>query len=353
MARRPVLENRPGTDLSGLQSALIRYTQELQAYLDSLGLDLQLPNVGPGAGTYGGDGDIVESLTLDAKGRTTALVTTARGTVEGSVMSMVGPGGAAAPIVAYDFTRYDPAASDAANLVAANQSGNSAYDLTAVGGGLIRYQSQTSSPSQSPYGWTPSACSVEGGALTSVVGGADYAATTGSPAPMQLLGAFSAEWLGYITATPTGNFVLFSFDGGASETEANNILYRLTYVVADNQWEYFHEAGAGTDSAVAWFVDGGGEADIAANKHNPMLFTVTRNGSDGNVALYINGRRAGTADDGSTGDFPTGGTTSNLNISPGGTNGRQLTLAFRLFNVELTAAQVRASYQRTFFGVST
>ena len=36
MANKPHLENRPGTDLPGLQAALVRYTQDLQAYLDSL-----------------------------------------------------------------------------------------------------------------------------------------------------------------------------------------------------------------------------------------------------------------------------------------------------------------------------
>lgn len=337
-----------------LLGALRTAANELRDDVDAI--DTTLPDVGPGAGTYGGGGNYIESVTLDAKGRVTALTVDAptgsgSASTEGSIFSMVGPGGAAAPIVAYDFTRYDASLTVAQNLANANMSGVAAYDLIQAGSAAIVFQSFSASGLATPYGFTPFACSPDGGALCGITGGSDYATTSGAPAGLQLLGAMSAEWLGLIPTTPTGNMILFDL-GASGETEATNVLYLLQYSVGSNRWEYVHESGLGTDSTVWWFADNGGEASIV-NKFSPLHMTITRDGTSGDVALYINGRLVGPPSDGSVTDFPTGGTSGNLQIGVGGTNTIPLTLGFRLFDVKLTAAQAQASYRRTFFGVST
>jgi hypothetical protein len=69
----PYFENRPNTDLTGLQSALVRYFGKLIKFIGEVQNAPVLPDVGPGAGTYGGGSSFIESVTLDDQGRVTAL----------------------------------------------------------------------------------------------------------------------------------------------------------------------------------------------------------------------------------------------------------------------------------------
>lgn len=268
---------------------------------------------------------------------------------EGSIFSMVGPGGASAPVVAYDFTRYNAALTVAQNLAAANQSGNVAYDLTAVGGAKIDYLALSGDTGQSPFAWTPIAASSEGGAL--VTGRqTDYVVGSGSPAGLQILGPLTVQWLGYITEQPAGAGDMFMWDFSAGgELEAANVLYLLAWRSASGIWEYLHEAGAGVDSTKGLLTNAA--AQLADMLYTPAFITVTRS-SVGSLTLYINGRRCMTSGTPSASTLPTGGTTSNLSLGFGHGTSKAEILGFRIFNVELTAAQEHEAWSRTFFGVS-
>jgi hypothetical protein len=291
------------------------------------------------------DGQVLKRDGLTVVGETP--VSAGTGATEGSIFSMVGPAGATAPVVAYDFTLYDPALTIAQNLAAANQSGNSAYDLTAVGGAKIDYLALGGDPNQTPYGFTPFACSDQGGALKTGRQ-TDYVLGTGSPAALQILGALTVEWLGYVVVAPSGSDMYMWDFSAAGETTAANQLYLLRWSTA-GQWEYVHETGLGTDTTKTLLITP--VAQLADLVCNPALITLTRRASTGELVLYINGRPCVEPDAGVTA-FPTGGTTANLSIGYGASNSRSEVLGVRIFSVELTAAQVRASYQRTFFGVS-
>ncbi len=275
---------------------------------------------------------------------------------------MVGPGGTS-PVVAYDFSKFDPALSTAQNLVAANMSGDSALDLVAVGAAKIDYLTLSGDTGQSPYGWTPFSCRSDGGALKSGFhgGGDSYATTAGAPAAIRFQAAMTAEWLGYVTenvGAVGGPHLVACLAAG--ETEAANIQYALVpQVIAGNiHWRYAHEDGAGSDDVCHFFITP--DADFAQTIFNPVQLVITRAsgglGVGTSVRFYINGRLAQIAS-AITGvsPLPTGGTSANLRISSANdsTTAKFETLGVRLFDVELTAAQVQESYRRTFFGVST
>lgn len=329
-------------------------SKALRALID----ELDLPDLGPGAGTYGGSPDFIESITLDAQWRVTALVASepsgaGGASIDGSVLSMVGPGGASNPVVAYDFTKFNPALTNAQNITAANLSGNSAFDLAAGSAGTVHgFLAKSGDPQGTPYGWTPLACRSDGGAVFTG-SGTDFVETAASPSALQFLGAMTAEWLGYITVIPGGasDVRLFQFqDNSGSEVEAENDLYRLVWINADTTWKYQHENGAGTDCTAGFF--NFARLQFTEWRTNPQHVVLTRSAA-GDVNMYINGRKVASQATPAPNALPTGGTASNLRIGVGSDAAvRMANLGFRLFGVELTAAQVRASYQRTFFGVS-
>jgi hypothetical protein len=321
VANRPVFENRPLTDLAGLQSAVRRYVQGLERYLDEA------------------LADILAVVEEDDAGVST----------EGSIFSMVGPGGADDPVVAYDFTRYDSSLSDAANLAAANLSGNSNLDFnTIVGAAKIDYLSRSNNTGQTPFAWTPFASRVDGGGLFTGLQ-TDYVGTNSTPAEIRFTGAMTAEWLGCITEQPSGAGDLFLFDfGGGGVTSAGNYLFGLKWVSATGTWTYFHDHGARVADTAAFFINP--VAQLADTLFQPMHLALTRSAA-GSVRLYINGRRAANAQTPSTTALPTDGSSSNLSIGFGHPTSKHAILGFRLFGVELTAAQVRESHRRTFFGV--
>lgn len=274
----------------------------------------------------------------------------------GSIFSMTGPGGAADPVVAYDFTKFDPALTTAQNLTAANMSGNANLDLVAVSGAKIDFLTLSGDAGQSPYAWTPFACRSDGGALkTGFFGGVDaYVETSATPSEIRSQAAMTAEWLGYVTENPTANAALFISMLGATEAEADNIQYQLFHDAGTQVWGYAHENGAGADNAGAFFLTPA--ADFTQTISNPIHLALTRAsgglGVGRSVRMYINGRLAQIAS-GITGvsALPTGGTSAKLRISSSTGSGRFETLGVRLFDAELTADQVRESYRRTAFGV--
>lgn len=342
---------RPSLTSGDTKSELNRKVLELVDAVNSLSAGVGLPNIGPGAGTYGGSGTIVESVQLDAKGRTLLVTTTNRGTRDGSIFSMVGPPGGPTPIVAYDFTRFDSTLGGATNITNTNMSGNSAYDLVAVGGAQMTYKSVSGSPTQQiPYAWTPFAARPDGGIGLSAAGTA-YFETSTAASGLQLTGAMTAEWLGYVPTPPGAAEDLWIFwNTGTGETEANNLLYSLRWNgSATSTWQAVHEDGAGTDDTAAFF---SAASFSALGTIQPAMITLTR-ASGGAYRLYVNGQLTANAVSATPNALPTGGTSSKLAIAPGATSGQVATLGFRLFGSELTAAQVRTSYQRTFFGVSS
>jgi hypothetical protein len=290
----------------------------------------------------------VTALELDAAATFAAVAAIeSRLSADGSIFSMVGPLGAVAPVVAYDFTRYDPALTSAQNITAANLSGTAALDLTIVGSAQAGFLTLSGSAQSSPYAWTPVGASAEGGALFSG-SGTDYAATTGSPAALQILGALTVEWLGYVTVIPggTGDCYFFHF-AGSGETEATNQLYGLIWVNTGTAWKANHETGAGVDSAASLLTS----ARTMFNdvRANPLHITLTRSAA-GSAKLYFNGRLAAAAVTATPSALPTGGTSGNLSIGSGSDAAVRLaTLGLRVFGAELTAAQVQESYRRTLF----
>ncbi len=275
---------------------------------------------------------------------------------DGSVFSMVPPLGAPEPIVVYDFCNfYNNAATDAANILAANRSGNSDLDLARIGTPATRFLTNTGSANQVPFGLTPAAMGTGGGALFSA-GVANYVESVSAVSELRFLAGMTMEWYGYITVIPTvgtGDIQFINFEGPASgETEAENILYLLQWEDLTNNLRYVHESGAGANSTAGLFTMA--ETLFTSSISLPVLFTLTRSGA-GMVTLYVNGRLAAPpVTPGPTSALPTGGTSSRLRISQVINTGATLaTLAVRLFGATLSAAQVRESYNRTMFGKAT
>jgi hypothetical protein len=259
----------------------------------------------------------------------------------GSIFSMVGPGDAGDAVVAYDFTR-------ATTIANANLSGDSSLDLTSVGTPLLDY---FGAGIHTPHALNPFAAGVAGKSL--FTGNGSHVTTSGSPAAVRQSGAMTAEWLGYVAATPTAgeNLHLF-FCAGSGETLAANGLYQLSWLDSDDSWHYVHETGAGTDSDLVIFPVP--VAEFASMRLLPQMITLTRS-SGGDINFYVNGSKVFDPQAAAPDPLPAGGTSADLVIGfVGGatTNGRVTTLGFRLFDVELTGAQARESYQRTFFGVA-
>lgn len=261
---------------------------------------------------------------------------------EGSIFSMEGPAGAVAPVVAYDFT-------GAASLAAANLSGDSSLDLVAVGTPTLGRFAGTFA---TPHVQRPLGAAVDGKALHT--GSGQHASTSGSPAAVRLMGAMTAEWLGYVPVAPGGGVDLHLFFCAASgETLATNALYQLFWFDFNDNWEYRHENGAGSDSTVGFYTTA--VSDFAEMRFAPQMMTLTR-ASDGTCRLFVNGGQVADAALPTPVNLPEGGTAAELVLGFAGgaaTAARLATLAFRLFNVELTPAQVLASYHRTFFGVTS
>ncbi|HKO86711.1 MAG TPA: hypothetical protein VJ140_19610, partial [Actinomycetota bacterium] len=310
--------------------ARVRELRELDAELadliEQLQADVELPAVGPGAGTYGGGGDFVESVEVDDEGRVLDINLGRPAKVAGSIFSMTGPTGAT-PIVAYDFTRFDTGLTVAQNLVNANQSGNSAFDLVQVGAAAILYQED-----DAPLALHPFSARGDGGALRS--GGAASYAETPATAALQLTAAMSAEWLGYVPTAPgAAEDCYLYWCAGSGETEAVNQLYALYWNGSGvDAWATTHESGAGTNSDAGFHVMG--VAKFATLQSVPAMFTLTR-AAGGSYKLYVNGHLAADADTASPTALPTGGTSSKLAISAGSTSAILSTLGFRLFGAEL------------------
>lgn len=275
------------------------------------------------------------------------------GSAVGSIFSMTGPAGAVAPVVAYDFTRYDNTLSGAQNMAAANLSGDPTLDLTLQVNAQMNWLTlpTTASSFTTPYAFTPFAAG-DGALFTG--GQTNYAVTSGAPAALRITGALTVEWLGYMPILPGNNEDIYIFDCSASgETEAANTLYALMYRGSLGNaaaWYYYAEAGAGGDFEQGFFNTGNAQATLfEVFQYVPVMLTLTRSAA-GPVSLYVDGRRGYQAQ--TPANSPTGGTSSNLSIGYGSPSNRFAILGVRVFNVELTAAQVRASYRRTFFGVS-
>jgi hypothetical protein len=342
----PAKLNRAFFSVDAESRALRALIADLQTQVD--GIDVELPDVGT-PGTYGGAPLFIESVTTDAKGRVTAVVegTPNGATAEGSIFSMVGPGGASDPVVAYDFTKYDPSLSDAQNLLNANLSGDSTLDLTAVGAAKIIYLANSNNTGQSPYALTPFGGRSDGGALQAG-GQANYVVTSGAPSAIRFTGAMTAEILLYFTEQASGvdDLYLYNF-AAAGETEAANNLYELAWFTGTQIWHYLSEHGAGVDDTAGFFTSP--LAQQTDMLFVPALFTLTRSASR-KVNLYVNGRA--TFGEQTIASMPTGGTTSNLSIGFGATANKFAILGFRLFGADLTPAQARESYLRSMFGVA-
>ena len=97
-------------DLQAYQLDLREDVTELRADVTELredvdNIDVELPDFGPGAGVYGGGGDFIETMEVDAKGRVVDLgvapppaAGSGAAVTAGSIFSMVGPTGDHAPV---------------------------------------------------------------------------------------------------------------------------------------------------------------------------------------------------------------------------------------------------------------
>jgi hypothetical protein len=346
VANKPYLENRPHADLPGLQRAVKLYTQDLQRYLDEF--DAGLPDVGPGAGTYGGGGNFVESVELDDQGRVLALTANApaggSASRDGSIFSMTGPGGATAPIVAYDFTEHDTSLTLSQKILAANKSGDSDYDLEPVGTPVY---TDTGTQIASVRSAMPFATHVDGAALFGM-SSTDYARSIIHPPGLLLQGAMTMEWLGFMAGGAGGGTVAFIDFSAAGGTSADNCQYQLFWSFGGlKPWGYFHQDGVATPNQVD--LVNTSDADMVIT--SPILVAITRAATTGALQLYVNGRKVGASATAAAA-FPTGGSSAKLNIGQPFGLGDVATMGVRIFDVALTPAQIQASYRRTFFGVS-
>lgn len=265
------------------------------------------------------------------------------GSTEGSIFSMVGPGGAANPIVAYDFTRFDGTLTLAQNLLAANQSGNSSFDLEAV---LTPEYKPTAERTGSVAAFQPFAVNTGGAALFTVAANG-FAQTISHPAALQLQSAMTMEWLGYLPVGPGAGSVSF-IRYGDSGSAVQNVQYQMFWDDPSNNWLYYHESGVSFGSTVNLLTTS--NADMIQT--SPFMVTITRAATTGTLTLYVNGRHAVTSTSTAGVLFPTGGGSGKLAIGPSFGGGHSANMGVRIFDVELTAAQAQASYRRTFFGVS-
>jgi hypothetical protein len=331
---------------------LLRDLRAFQASTEEALVDLELPDVGPGAGTYGGSGDFVESLTFDDQGRVTAVVVDAPpagsvATRDGSIFSMVGPGGGAAPVVAYDFTLFNSALTLAQNLTNANQSGNSDYNLVAAGTPIYTYSARSGSATQATRATQPFSGRTDGGGLFTS-SDVNYAETAIHPAGLLLQAAMSFEWMGYFPIAPLASKRLITF-AGSGGTATDNWQYTLTWNSSTKIWTYYHETGTHTGNSTGLITTS--DADMT-QPDQVRLFALTRSAA-GLVTLYMDGRKVADAVTASPNALPTGGSTAKLRIGYLDTGSSDMiTIGARIFNYALTAAQVQASYHRTFFGVS-
>src|ERR1043166_6798295 len=92
---------------------------------------IYLPNVGPGAGTIGGSGNVVASVTLDAKGRVTAA-TTAAGATTSTLPTSYSAGSAGPQALALDSTRLGLRIKDNSTPISGNL-----FDVTNSTGGTV------------------------------------------------------------------------------------------------------------------------------------------------------------------------------------------------------------------------
>ena len=318
---------------------------DLEAAIDEI--DPELPDVGPGAGAYGGTGgEFVESVTLDAKGRVTALTTEVPSgstiDITGSVFSMTGPLGGSAPVAAWDFTRFVPGETLAQYLVGANISGSSTYDLVAVG---------TPTFPTAPTFEAPAAAVLGGGGLLSTAQNSHARIAGTAPASLRLTGAVTVEWIGRPGQQATDIAYMVAV-GGDTELQADNFLYLLHYDVSANTIGFLSESGAGVNDARTIAQLGGiGTSGTSGWAHalGQVHICVTRDASQ-NIIGYINGRRVTQA---ITGVAPDGGTTAFFQIGRcnggAGTNSL-ITYGVRVSDYAFTAAQVLESYYRSFYG---
>ncbi len=287
--------------------------------------------------------DTAESDIDDLRADVDSLLAGAIST-DGSIFSMVGPGGAAAPIVAYDFTQLDPGLTSAQNLAAANMSGNSAYDLISDDGtDILVYSALGGDQRQMVPHAMPFAARPDGGGLLTAGNGvtSQFARTNGSPTGLRLAGAFTGEiLLSVVTLTAGNQFHAFSYVGGGG-----NAQYLLFWDNTGTAWKYLHQHGAAVSDTVTL------HSTSAAVETNQILqhFVLTRAANGLDLKLYRNGRLVGAG--ASVGNAPTGGAGAELRIGQAVAS-RLCTLGARFFDVELTAAQVRESWQRTSFGVA-
>lgn len=320
----------------------------LEAELGSIALpDVITP------GTYGGAPDFVESQTVDAKGRTTAIVLGRPVTTVGSVFSTTGPLGAPAPVISYDFTLFDPSLPAATSLANTNQIADASLDLTATGTSRIQF---LQTYSQVPNLVVPVGARVDGGILEAS-GQANYVLSSKAVAAA-LLGAMTVEWFGwYLVAPGADDNYLWSIGNGGGGSPANNTITRLyshRSGGSDGRWISEHEHGAGTLCS-ATFIDFSSTPIKAATTGwvgpNPIHIGWTRDGS-GLQRLYINGRHAGIAVTAAPNALPDGATDAIVNPFFGSFFSTLAGLAFRVFNVELTAAQIKRSYDLSMWGVA-
>lgn len=282
----------------------------------------------------------IDDLRLDVDGLGEAGVSTV-----GSIFSMTGPDGASDPVVAYDFTQLDAGLTSTQNLAAANLSGVSAYDLVSSDGSDLLVCSALGGDARQlvPH-LMPFAARADGGGLLTTGDGisTNYATTSGSPAGLRLQGALTAEILFAVTAlTGTNQFHLLSYLGGGA-----NVAYFLFWDNSGTAWKYLHQHGAAVNDSLTLHA-----TSVAAETNQSLQHMVlTRSASGKDLKLYRNGRLTGAG--GSVGNAPTGGSGGDLRIAQAVAS-QMCTLAVRIFDTELTAAHVRTSYQRTFFGVAT
>ena len=117
------------------------------------------------------------------------------------VTSMTPPSGASSPVVAYDFTKKNTGLSLAANLVAANQLGNSNYDLVVH-----------SSP---VYCNAPDTLRFCGGSAIRTVANTSWVEGSAAASGLLLSGVVTVEmvWAEYGNPASSGNLFIFGGNG--------------------------------------------------------------------------------------------------------------------------------------------
>jgi hypothetical protein len=260
----------------------------------------------------------------------------------GSIFSMTGPGGAAAPVGLWDFTKFDPALTLAQNLAAANLSGNASNDLVAVGAPVYDFSAK-STMLGSAYFRQPSAQNPNGGALR--VTGGTRAQTNTTSAALQITGALTVEILAAGgDGDSAGFYYLQMFNPGGRSTDADNRLFSLYYDATTAFGYYFHGT-AGAAGAVTTLISAPGNPVGAGPQHLTLVRKAT-----GEACLYVNGRAVSAFAVPTGAAVPVGGANAKLLIGNISGGGGTITHAVRIFAAELSPAQVEESYQRTWFG---